>query len=136
MSGCKDGRPARVPVSGKVLIDGQPVKLGNVTFYPKTARGRPSNGTIQPDGSFSLFTFTLNDGAPTGSFDVAIHAKEYVSKNLNEEKFICQVPRKYEDVKTSGIEKTIEGPTNDMTIELTWKGSGHKEPFLVDGNKQ
>ena len=35
--GCGDGRPARVPVAGRVLIDGKPFERGYVRFVPQGA---------------------------------------------------------------------------------------------------
>jgi hypothetical protein len=41
--GCKDGRPSRVPVSGIVKIENQPLIAGeNIIFQP--TQGRPSSG--------------------------------------------------------------------------------------------
>ena len=40
--GCGDGRPARVAVAGRVLIDGKPVERGYVRFVP---RGPPFRRT-------------------------------------------------------------------------------------------
>jgi hypothetical protein len=134
-SGCRDGRPARVPVSGKVLIDGKPLTTGNVTFYIKTASGRPSYGTIQSDGSFHLFTFSENDGAPLGTFDVTVTSKEFLSKNLEPEKFRTFIPLKYGVVVTSGIEKKVDKATSDMVIPLTWKESGFTKPYVVNDGK-
>jgi hypothetical protein len=134
-SGCRDGRPARVPVSGKVLIDGTPLTMGNVTFYSKTSSGRPSYGTIQPDGSFSLFTFKENDGAPLGTFDVTVTSKEFLSKGLEPEKYRSLIPLKYAVATTSGIEKTIDKSTDDMEISLTWQGSGFTKPYVVNDGK-
>jgi hypothetical protein len=134
--GCNDGRPKRVAVSGKVTIDGQPLKIGTVQFYSQTAKGRPSMGKIESDGTFSLYTFEQKDGIPLGAFDVSVTSKQSLSKGLADERYMCNIPPKYEDIKTSGIVKKIEGAMNDMTIELTWKGSGQTGPYIVDGNKK
>ena len=32
------------------------------------------------------------------------------------------LPKKYGDKNTSGIVKTVDGPTDTMLIELTWDG--------------
>ncbi|QDT00957.1 hypothetical protein HG15A2_42990 [Adhaeretor mobilis] len=42
LSGCGDGRPERVAVSGVVLIDGKPLTHGSVLFVP--GQGRPGGG--------------------------------------------------------------------------------------------
>jgi hypothetical protein len=118
-SGCGDGRPSRVPVSGKVMIDGKPVMFGSLQFLPQNGQGRPSSASIRPDGTFSVCTFDERDGCPLGTFDVLINATE----NLNDTQLRYNVPKKYGDRRTSGITKTIEGPTDSMLIELTWDGT-------------
>src|SRR5690242_13923202 len=55
IAGCSDGRPARVPISGQVLIDGQPLKFGVVKFIPDN--GRPSSGNLDENGRFTLHCF-------------------------------------------------------------------------------
>lgn len=74
--GCGSNRPSLAPVSGRVTIDGQPVKVGRVMFYP--TQGRPASGPIQPDGSYELTTFEANDGAMLGSHRVTIQATELI----------------------------------------------------------
>src|SRR3954464_6242194 len=73
--GC-DKRPARVPVSGQVLIDGEPLKYGAVIFIPEG--GRSSMGPLDQNGHFSLTCFTPNDGALIGSHRVQVLASERV----------------------------------------------------------
>jgi hypothetical protein len=126
-AGCDDGRIARVPVSGKVLIDGRPATIGSVRFYPQSGQGRPSSGTIQPDGSFSLFTFEENDGIPPGVYDVTVSAIEIYG---NDDKMRYHLPKKYTNRRDSGITKSIEGATDSMLIELTWGG---EKPETFEG---
>jgi hypothetical protein len=118
VAGCGDGRPERVPVSGKVLIDGKPATSGSVQFLPHSG-GRPSAGGIQPDGSFSLFTYEQNDGCRLGTYDVVVSSIEEVG----ETKVRYNLPKKYGNPKTSGITKAIDGPMDDLVFELTWGGA-------------
>jgi hypothetical protein len=117
LSGCGDGRPERVRVSGKVLIDNQPVTSGSVQFLPRHG-GRPSSGKIQTDGSFSLFTFEERDGCPPGTYDVIVSSIEI----LNDTQVRYHLPKKYGSPQTSGISKTVDEPVDSMLIELTWDG--------------
>lgn len=121
-AGCGDGRPARVPVSGKVLIDGQPLNYGAVRFTP--ADGRPATGELGPDGSFTLTTFESGDGAAPGTHAVTVHPAE----QLSSDRMRWHAPKKYQSVKTSEISRTIDGPTDAIVIELTW--GGEKGPFV------
>src|SRR4029078_12895844 len=71
--GC-DKHPTRVPVSGQVLIDGEPLKYGAVVFVPES--GRSSIGTLDERGHFSLTCFTPKDGALLGKHKVQVLANE------------------------------------------------------------
>jgi hypothetical protein len=120
-SGCGDGRPKRVPVSGQVLIDGKPLTLGSIYFVPTAAR--PASAEIGPDGRFTLATFEPGDGAVPGTHKVSVQAVESVGTN----KVRWHAPKKYTDHRTSGVTATIDGPTDSLVIELTWDGG---KPFV------
>jgi hypothetical protein len=119
--GCSDGRPARVPVSGRVLIDGQPLKFGSIQFIPKGARA--SAGQLDENGHFVLSCFGEGDGAVVGVHQVAIRA----GQQRNDAETYWHAPKKYNDTSTSGLTEQITGPTDSLTINLTWNGKG---PFL------
>jgi hypothetical protein len=123
MAGCGDGLPKRVPVSGKVTIDGKPVTTGSVRFAPAEG-GRLATGSINPDGTFALTTYTRGDGCVVGAHTVTIHACEDVSETARR----WHVPKKYGSEGTSGLSYTIDGPTDSLQIELTW--GGVKEPVF------
>jgi hypothetical protein len=71
--GCDRG-PTLVPVSGKVIYNGTPLRFGSVTFQP--SRGQPAIGEIQSDGSFVLGTYRAKDGAVIGLHQVRITCYE------------------------------------------------------------
>jgi len=73
LSGCNRG-PMLVPVSGTVLYNGKPLEFGSVMFQPRS--GQPAVGEIQPDGTFRLSTFALDDGAVVGIHKVRIACYE------------------------------------------------------------
>ena len=120
-SGCGDGRPERVTVSGQVLIDGKPVPTGNIKFVPEGAR--PSAGTLDENGRFTLTCFDGNDGVIPGKHRVQISASEIISSS----KMKWFAPRKYADFRKSGLEYEITEPVDDLKIELTWDGG---KPFV------
>jgi hypothetical protein len=122
--GCSDGRPTRVPVSGRVLIDGKPLTLGSVMFVPKG--DRPSSGTIDKDGRFTLTCFDKEDGAVVGTHRIAISAVEQVGPGAQK----WHAPKKYVDYSKSGLTAEVTGPTNDVLIELSWDGG---KPFIERG---
>ena len=123
LSGCSDGRPRREPVSGRVLIDGKPLEAGFIRVTP--SEGRPASGSIGPDGRFHLKTYEDGDGCVPGNHPVAIIA----SKNIGDTATKWFAPKKYASPKTSGVTLEVTGPRDDVEINLSWKGSGHDQPF-------
>jgi hypothetical protein len=114
IAGCGDGRPQRVPVSGQVRIDGKPLRSGGIRFFPTD--GRPSTGTIDSEGRFSLSTFEPNDGCSLGNHRVAVISVDELNSNTRR----WNVPKIYTSPDTSNITQTIERTTDSLMIELTW----------------
>lgn len=123
INGCGDNLPKRVPVSGRVLLDGKPLEYGVVKFFPQNQR--MASGGIGPDGRFSLATFSENDGCFMGKHPVAVSACEGISAT----KMKWYAPKKYAEADTSGLEIDIPGPRSDVIIELTSE-PGMKYPFI------
>jgi len=121
LAGCGDGRPARVPVSGTVVIDGQPLTCGSISFIQSGTR--PAAGPIGSDGRFTLTCFEAGDGAIPGHYRVAVAGLEPVNERTNR----WHAPKRYSDPSTSGIEVEITEPIEDLKIEITWDGG---KPFV------
>lgn len=68
--------PTTAAVSGKVTRGGQPVSGGTVMFSPRASAdkkgppGKPAAAEVGADGTFTLTTFTKNDGAVIGKHQV------------------------------------------------------------------
>lgn len=133
--GC-DGRPSRVPVTGNVTYEGQPVKEGTIIF--EVAGNRPAEGKIVDGKIVDVFTFEPGDGgAIPGKAKVAVYATgaapaatpaatpadpgaagpvkmDYMSGGAS------LIPARYNDPATSGLEYEISpnGP-NDFEVKLT-----------------
>lgn len=115
INGCGPA-PDVVPVSGQVLIDGQPLAHGTVRLIP--VGHRASVGELSPDGRFTLSCFELGDGAYRGRHKVAIKGIQVV----NESTVKWHAPKKYADVETSALEIEITDPRDDLVFLLTWDG--------------
>lgn len=126
VAGCDRG-PRIVPVSGQVLIDGQPVTTGFVQFVPTGER--PAYGEIGKDGRFTLTTSKDNDGAVVGTHQVEVRAWEHPTETSK--KYL--VPKKYGDLSTSELTVEITEPTDDLKVNLTWDGG---EPFVEESQNQ
>ena len=121
--GCSETEQ-RVSVSGKVLVDGQPVTEGSIRFVPE--HGRPVFSMIMHDGSFQLGDSSVGndrgvDGVVPGKYRVAVSASEIL--NEKEEAIKWLAPSHYADHRTSGIEVELKEPIDDLLVELTWEGA-------------
>jgi len=116
-AGCRRG-PAVVPVEGRVLHNGEPLKFGSVMFQPDS--GQPARGQIRADGKFVLSTYVPGDGAKVGRHRVRITC--YTSqrpgvladksrRELSLGKLL--IPRRYTKYSTSGFEVEVLGEGNE-----------------------
>ncbi|MFM7072533.1 MAG: hypothetical protein ACKO38_12155 [Planctomycetota bacterium] len=126
--GCGDGLPRRVPIAGKVLIDGQPLARGFIQVVAEN--DRPASGEIGVDGSFRLTTYEDNDGCVLGKHKVVVIANEnqgpYAMKWL--------APKEYSNPATTDLVLDVTGSQDDVVIELTWKGGRpYVEEFENEG---
>jgi hypothetical protein len=123
--GCDMG-PKRVPVAGKVVIDGEPLTKGTIRFVPDS--GRTVSANLMEDGSFRVLTKVPSNGSYEveglfpGKYKLAVFASENVSAAENAEVRWLAPPR-YADFRTAGLEANIEGPSDEMVVQLTWAGS-------------
>ncbi len=119
-TGCEKG-PKRYPVSGRVLIDGKPLRHGFVRVVP--AAERAAQATLDEQGRFTLSTYGLKDGVVGGTHKVAVIGLESISDT--EQRW--HAPPKYADARSSDLTLTVDQPTNSAVIELTWDGG---EPYI------
>jgi hypothetical protein len=114
--GCGKGGPQVVPVSGQILIDGQPLAAGIpgfVQFVP--AEGRPATGSIDPQtGKFTLTTMSNDDGAILGTHKVVVMVQQTIGQQS-----VSLIPDRYADLASTDLTTTIDGPTDALKIELT-----------------
>ena len=120
LAGCNDGRPGRVPVTGKVLIDGVPLAYGQILFH--ATDHRPATGKIQPDGSFELATYERGDGCVVGKHVVTVHGGEAINATT----MLWHSPPKYSEAARSELFTEVVEGGGPVTIELTWGGG---KPF-------
>lgn len=120
--GCGDGRPDRVPISGVVTIDGQPLAHGSILFKP--ANGRSAGGALDSQGRYFLTYYEKGDGAVPGEYTVAVSANE----QLGETAMRWHAPRKYSNPETSELKATVDEPREDLNFELKWDGG---KPFTT-----
>ncbi|MEO1498082.1 MAG: hypothetical protein AAFV43_13125 [Planctomycetota bacterium] len=118
--GC--GNQFGATVSGRVLLDGEPVPDGRLAFVRVGSTKSPAIGPIKPDGRYTLLTKS-QPGAEPGDYQVAVQSfKPIEGLKPGERSFETPeplVPQRYLSVKTSGLLYTVEPGSNTIDIELT-----------------
>jgi hypothetical protein len=111
----KYGEHPPYPVSGQVLVNGQPAKGVRVVFYHEGDWG--NERTIVPqawteeDGQFVLETYGVKDGAPAGDYRVTVEWPAYRrGKNWGPDK----LGSKYAKRETSGLTAHMEERSNKL----------------------
>jgi hypothetical protein len=123
IAGCDTSRPGMVPVSGRVTIDGKPVTAGQITVMPEGHRA--SIGKLDAEGRFTLSCFEPGDGAPIGQHIATVTSVESIDDHANR----WHAPKQYAN-KANGVWVNIDGPTDNLKVELTWANSNQKGSFV------
>jgi hypothetical protein len=115
-TGCGPSGPRIVPVSGQVMIDGEPLATGIPGFVQIVpSEGRAASGAIDPQtGRFKLTTQKLDDGCIEGTHRVTVSMNQVVGV----ENFSL-IPEKYSDLDKTDLQVTVDGPTDSLVIELS-----------------
>lgn len=137
--GCGPKNPLGVvKVTGKVMMDGQPVTGARVSFVPKNETdGQLASATTNSQGVYSLTTAGAGDvtGAIPGNYNITISKNETVTEPtpyddlpLDERpsvvsyalpKIIKHLPAKYESPTNSGLTATVaKGGKNVFDFDL------------------
>jgi hypothetical protein len=127
--GCGGGEKM-VQIKGKVLLDGKPVKAGDIEFVPDTSKeteGAKAIGIIK-DGEFSLYT-GAKEGVLVGHHQVAVKCPFRIDEGSSAEgdtdgggtKGGCPIPKKYWDVTTSELTEEVKSKDQEITINLKSK---------------
>ncbi len=73
LAGCGSRRPATIPVEGVLQWkDGSPIGGASIRFMPVEEKGRDAVGYTDKDGTFTLSTFSADDGAIPGDYIVVV----------------------------------------------------------------
>jgi hypothetical protein len=123
VAGCggDDGRLDVYPVTGTITYQGKPIEGAKVYFFGQgdklRAAGVPvPEGQTDANGKFELKTYEPGDGAPAGTYGVAISWMEVVSPSDDPE---AQVERdrfggRYSEVDKSGLTATVKEEDNEL----------------------
>jgi hypothetical protein len=120
LAGCSRGGRPVARVSGVITYAGKPVPNGTVVFMPVES-GPPAYGNIGPDGRYTLSTYSPGDGAAVGRHAVMITALEQLTPaEANNPNRMPKplIPRKFTDIKTSGLTADVADCDNLIDFQL------------------
>jgi hypothetical protein len=72
-AGCGESKPELIPVTGKVMLDGQPAKEGGVVFHGEG--NLKMVGGIATDGTYKMMR-NRDEGVPPGTYRVTVFVTE------------------------------------------------------------
>lgn len=135
LAGCGSGKPATVPVSGVVKVDGKPMEGATVTFMPK-AGGRPATGVSDASGKYTLTTFQGGDGALAGEHAVIVTKIKQTGavgdksgsppdgamlSGPSAGKVEYEIPQKYATPENSGLKAEVKAGMPPVDFDLSSK---------------
>ena len=120
LTGCGDKGPNRQAITGIVKFKGEPVKYGNIQFFPASGSGLEGGAEIK-DGAYMILGEV---GLPPGSYTVRISAPDRVivggppgsddpgprPKEI--------IPKKYNDETTLKVEVVAKPGGNVIDFDL------------------
>jgi hypothetical protein len=119
LSGCGNGLGTLYPVSGKVTVDGEPLKDAQLTFVPDAEKGNKAPASAFSkitNGNYSLTT-KERAGAPAGWYKVMINTHQSPGGTGE-----AVLPKKYSDPGKSGLSvEVVQNPSPgayDITLKL------------------
>ena len=140
LPGCgENGRLPTRPVKGKVTLDGKPLANAEIWLVPTTEEVKNARITIRPyaksapDGTFTVSSYLVDDGAPAGDYAVMVVAAggqadteedrqtDTPSQKKTERgknKRLSPFPGKYKSPATSGLSFTVQNGPNELNLDL------------------
>ena len=106
------------------MINGQPV--GGVTVFlystdPNETEPTRPYATTNPDGTFTLTTTALNDGAPAGEYIVTVIYEPLDSPLSRPKGKPPAIDKKFSDPKTSPLRAKVENKPKNVLDTLDLK---------------
>ncbi len=122
-TGCSDQQKT-YPVRGIVRFpDGKLLQEGTIEFSTGSdGKALTARGQIAPDGSYTLGTFTLDDGAVEGVHRAVVISDYEIGNGVERPDMVerSRLHPKHRDFRTSGLEYTVKPTANEILIEVEY----------------
>jgi len=115
-----DRKPTQ-PVQGKVFFEGTPAANAHVVFHRPLPDGKRyeygGDALVEADGSFTMTTYTANDGVPVGDYAVTVTLREPMWDDASKPG-PNRLPQRYSKPATSELRVKVKEGTNEFVFEL------------------
>jgi hypothetical protein len=105
----EEGQRPVHPVKGRVTVGGQPAAGAFVLLVPVNESSQPTDprprAEVQADGSFMVWTYAPDDGAPAGEYVVTI---TWEDRDIGD-----KLGGRFADPKTSTLRASVKEGTNE-----------------------
>ena len=129
--GSPSNLPQLVPVSGTVMLDGEPLSGAVVTFIPtESTRGTGANGYTDTAGKYEIVANHGGKGAPEGTYKVLIaklvmpDGSDFpINSNIAPLDSPARqiLPARYSEVNQTELTATVRDGANTIDFPLTSK---------------
>jgi hypothetical protein len=121
IAGCSRSGPALAPVTGVVLLDGQPLANARVVFQPLDKNGSPSFAETSDKGQFVLVFNRDRNGALLGQHQVQVTVARLTTDPSGNETVIAEkIPMRYNT--KSELKYDVKSSNNKFEIKLDSRG--------------
>lgn len=129
MAGCGGDPPSDqpkvelIPVTGVVQVDGKPISGARIALH-SSAGGTDAivnpNGISDSEGKFQLTTYSVNDGAPAGVWNVTVSWAEVLNPGASDPEYGKEkLPARYLAPTSSGLTVDVKpGLTEPVLLSL------------------
>jgi hypothetical protein len=115
VAGCSRGNKELAPVSGRITLDGKPIKNTDIAFYPEQEGKSPSVGITDQDGHYELAYKRGVMGGMIGKNTVRISTSPEIVRGPN---------RYHENYNgNSQLHREVKSGNNEMDFDLKSDGS-------------
>lgn len=105
-------------LNGTVLLNGQPVGPGTISFEPVDRDRAGAIAQFGEDGKFQMVSSGRKEGAPTGEYRVSIRGGQNLGEETAGPPPPSKIPARYRNSQTSDLKVTIEPGRKTVDFNL------------------